>query len=858
MKFESAVIGLSLLLALVLAPAGEAHAAGTLKDEASGTYATIVDHHVSVVLDNGFARTEVTQVFENPSTSPIDAIYEFPVPQDAALSQMKIVLADRTLNGEVLPTEQAQSIYDEQKKNGNQAGLATKDGHQNFRFSIANIPGSSQATMSFVYYEPLAIDDGVGRYLYPLEDGGTSPTPWSGNQSVNGTFRFDLELKSSVPIQEVTMPGLTPDVTKLAEGHFQVSLEASPGSLGKDLVLDYRFPKEAPRRLETVAYRPATGGRGTVMMILTPGFDLAPISHGTDYVFVLDVSGSMESKLQTLIAAVVGSLQKLGPLDHFRVISFSDQVTDIGGGWHAATPEGIAQAISSVQNLAIEGGTDLYQGLYEGISGLDPDRVVSAILVTDAETNTGIIDPAQFDQTVRQSDVRIYGMLMGNNANWPLMEIVTEATGGFYAQVSNQDDIESQVDLAFGKATHEALYDVKLAVTGTGLDETTDFKPTKIYKGQQLILFGRYSEPGSAALTLEGHSSGKPWTIAANVELPAVDTDNAEIERLWALDMIHAIEKRNLLGMIPDAEAKSRIIELGVQYQLVTDYTSMIVVDDATFEKYGVERLNEDSRLGGERELRLEQRAEHLRRCHRPAHRLPGRNARTRSSGAWASRAAEARVKLRVLGRGPWLALALTLVAAWAGSRADLEFDRAGISAGEWWRILTGHFVHYGPAHSLGDILAFAVWAGLVEWISRRLLGIAVAVACLVVGLGIYIGCPEVVRYGGLSGIDVALVVVLLGALWSSPKLRAIPLSRVWVMGIAGLLVVKSAYELVTHSAILAPDLGSGVVLLPAAHALGVAAGLVSWLFEASLGGEGRTNGDPPGEGDHETVARSS
>ncbi len=594
MRWKTLGIALMAAIAMLVVRPTVAQAAGTLKDPATGKYAQIVDHHVSVLLNNGFARTQVTQVFKNSSTSPIDAIYEFPIPQDAALSQMQIKVGDRVMNGEVLAREEAQKLYDDQKKSGNQAGLATKDGHQNFRFSVANIPADSQATMSFVYYEPLSIDDAVGRYLYPLEDGGTAASFWEGQESVTGTFRFDLELKSAMPVEEVRMPGHAPTVTKLAEGHYKIGLEVVQKTLSEDLVFYYRFPNDQPRRLELVRYRPEAGGRGTFMMVYTPGIDLQPITHGSDYVFVLDISGSMAGKLSSLKQAVTESLQKLSPEDRFRVVAFDTSTIDVSGGYRTATPENISDVANEVGKLHDRGGTNLYLGLSEGLSGLDTDRVVSTFLVTDAETNTGVIEPIEFDKLVRKSDVRIYGMLMGNNANWPLMEIVSEASGGFYSQVSNRDDILGQVQLAFNKAKHEALHDVKIGVSGAGVSETTDFRLTKVYKGQQLIVFGRYDQPGNATLTLQAKTLAKSEVITQNVHLPAVDTENAEIERLWALDMIHAIEKQALLGLISKNEAKTKIVKLGVEYQLVTDYTAMIVVDDKTFEELGVERLNEE------------------------------------------------------------------------------------------------------------------------------------------------------------------------------------------------------------------------------------------------------------------------
>src|SRR5690606_19833305 len=230
-------------------------------------------------------------------------------------------------------------------------------------------------------------------------------------------------------------------------------------------------------------------GRGTFMLVLTPGVELLPISAGTDYVFVLDVSGSMATKMYTLRTATSQALAKLKSNDRFRILAFDDQVVDLTGGFMVASAANVAVATAKVQALVEDGGTNLYDALKEGLSGLDADRVTSTLLITDAETNTGIVDPVAFDNLVRQSDVRVYGLLLSNNANWPLMEIVSEASGGFYTPVSNEDDIAGQVQRAYDKATHQALHDVKLDVGGSSVHETTEFGLSKIYKGQQLVIF---------------------------------------------------------------------------------------------------------------------------------------------------------------------------------------------------------------------------------------------------------------------------------------------------------------------------------------------------------------------------------
>ena len=137
--------------ALLSLGAAEAHAAGTLTLKSSG-YAPIEtrEHHVAVVIHDGFARTEVRQVFHNPNATALDAVYAFPVPPKAALSEMSIEVDERALHGEVVGRDEAQAIFDEEASQGNQAGLATEDSYQHFSFDVAAVPADGDATLSFV------------------------------------------------------------------------------------------------------------------------------------------------------------------------------------------------------------------------------------------------------------------------------------------------------------------------------------------------------------------------------------------------------------------------------------------------------------------------------------------------------------------------------------------------------------------------------------------------------------------------------------------------------------------------------------------------------------------------------------
>ncbi len=597
MKCLGALSWATACVAVVCLASGEARAAGVLLPQGAGDETpAITDHAVKVVINNGFARIEVRQTFHNPNPHAIDAIYRFPVPPDAALSEMKIELGDRVLEGEVVDKDEAAQIYADETASGSQAGLATQDGFQSFSFSIGNIPPESDAQMSFVYYEPLLIDTGVGRFLYPLENGGTDDAAafWgSGEQPEVGHFSFDLSLKSLVPVSELRVPGVpSATITDDGQGEQLVHFEATPSELSSDVVVYYKLEEGQAGRADVVPYRPASGGQGTFMLLVTPGIDLAPIEHGTDYVYVLDFSGSMEGKITTLQDAVSEALAELGPEDRFRLVGFSDQPFEIAP-LQEASPANVAEASTMLQAAALRGGTNLYSGLQSGLMGHDSERVTSIFLVTDGVANQGIIDAAAFDALLRESDVRVNGFLMGNSANWPLMDVIAEASGGFYAPVSNRDDILGQVTLAKSKLTHECLHEAKLALSGVQVTDTTDFDLGKVYLGQQLVVFGRYEEPGAAQLKLDTKIRNQAQTYSASFSFPEVAEASPELERLWALDMIHALEQQALLGLLPMSEMQERVTELGVKYQLVTNQTSMLVLDDEGFAEHGVERLNQ-------------------------------------------------------------------------------------------------------------------------------------------------------------------------------------------------------------------------------------------------------------------------
>lgn len=584
-------------LGLVLA-ASNAQAAGLLRPvQSDQADLRIKSHKVSVVVNNGFAMTEVDQVFHNPNDKDLEAVYTFPVPEKAAVSELSLWIDGREVVGEVLKKEKAREVYEREKSQGKEAAINEKDGYKSFQTSVSPVRAGGDTRIRLVYYQPLDVDHGVGRYVYPLEEGGVDDArdlAFFLNDAVDANaFSLDLELKTAYPVEAVLSPS-HPEaaVTKTQEGRFKVSLASAP-ALSKDFVLNYRLAADRPAGVELIPYRRAGEKEGVFLLVVTPGDDLAPIAEGADWTFVLDVSGSMADKLPALADGVEKALARMRPEDRFRIALFNDGMTWLIKPFTAANAANVAKAASEVRALRSGGGTNLYSGLRAGLSDLDGDRTSAVLLVTDGVANVGVTEHKRFIELAREKDVRLFTFIMGNSANTPLLKDLAEASGGFAETVSNADAIVGRILQAKSKLTHQAMHGAAVEIDGVKTFSLTPSKPRTLYRGEQFVAFGKYRGDGKGKLTLKAKISGKPAAVSVPVVFPEQDESAPEIERLWALARIEELEAQKRLGA-EAGEIDGMIGDIAQSYSLVTDETSMVVVREEAFAEHAIARRNKE------------------------------------------------------------------------------------------------------------------------------------------------------------------------------------------------------------------------------------------------------------------------
>lgn len=582
----------------LLLGAATVHGAGILTPVGSSDQPVeMMDHHVEVRITDGFARTSVQQTFSNPNPYDVEAIYAFPVPESASLSEVTIQSGETLLEGEVISKEEAERIYGEEKSKGNDVGMASKESYQRFEFRVFPVRPGVETQVEIVYYQPISIEAGMGRYLYPIEEGGTDEEAeafWTRNSVVERSFSASVKVHSGYPLDGVRIKGFPGDPVRVDENTWEWTFSDAGGTLNKDLVVYYRLAENLPGRVDLLTYRTGENDPGTFLLTLTPGIDLSPIKSGADYLFVLDTSGSMSGKIATLAAGMEKALGELNPADRAFVVTFSNGANDLTRKWVPAVQPDISSLIEKVRNLNANGGTNVYAGLKKALRHIDADRPTNLILVTDGVTNQGILEPARFHELMKSVDLRFFGFLMGNSANVPLMNVLCEASDGFSARVSNSDDIVGQILLAKEKIAFESLLDVEVKIDGVAASEITEDFAGRVFRGQQLTLFGKYAKPGPAEITLKTRQTSGEKTYRTVVDFPEQASEFPELERLWALSRIEEVELQRDIGKLPATEAGDAIMALGIDYQLVTDETSMIVMTDEGFARHGIERKNQD------------------------------------------------------------------------------------------------------------------------------------------------------------------------------------------------------------------------------------------------------------------------
>jgi Ca-activated chloride channel family protein len=569
----------------------EADASGMLiADGGFGGVLEIKEHTARVTINNGIAVTEVTQTFQNTEDRQVEALYLFPVPKGASVANFSMWIGGKEMVGEVVEKKRARQIYESYKRRRRDPGLLEQVDYKNFEMRIFPIAARAEQKVQIAYYQELEFDHDWATYVYPLA---TSPRAGL-NSRTTGKFGLTMQVKSEVPIASLESPSHGEEfvIVRHTDSYYEASLETSGGDLSRDLVLAYHVSR--PQTGIDVITSKLRDEDGYFLLTLTAGEELAEADRGMDYVFVLDISGSMahDGKLRMSRDSIDTFIRELGPEDRFEVITFNVAPNTLFGELRPVSEESQTEAVGFLRSQQGRGGTVLRPAVATAYKYGDPDRQLNVVVLSDGMTEQSGRRELLSTIEARPANARVFCIGVGNEVNRPLLSQLAEEARGLSAFLSHGDNFGRQAKAFRRKLTRPAASDVRISFEGADVYDVEPGQLPNLYHGMPVRLYGRYRNGGRVKVRVEAEVNGAAFDQTVSADFPSSNSANPEIERMWAWQKVDRLLKEaDRTGS--RTAVIDEIVRLGESFSIVTEYTSFIVLEnDAEYRRWKIDRRN--------------------------------------------------------------------------------------------------------------------------------------------------------------------------------------------------------------------------------------------------------------------------
>jgi len=541
-------------------------------------------HHVDVKIEGQVATTSVDQEFYNPNPSRLEGTYLFPIPKGAQIDKFKMDIGGKMAEAELLPAEKARKIYEDIVRKAKDPALMEYADRDVFKVRVFPIEPNSKKRITISYTQLLKADDGLVSYVYPLNTEKFSAKPIK-------DVSIKVELETKQPLKSVYSPSHDVEIKRHGVNRATAGFEAHDVKPDLDFAL-YFAPEKDELGLNLLANR--TGSEeGYFLLLASPGVDVDDKKIvPKDVAFVLDTSGSMAGKkLEQAKKALLFCVENLNDGDRFEILRFSTEVEPLFDKLVDASRVNRGKADDFIKDLKPIGGTAIDDALKQALAlkseignrKSEMARPFVVIFLTDGKPTIGTTDEAQIVAGVKKANegrTRIFCFGIGTDVNTHLLDKITEETRAVSQYVLPEEDLEVKVSNFFSKIKEPVLSNPTLKFTG-------DVRVTKLYpsslpdlfRGDQLVLVGRYSGRGDSAVVLEGAVNGATRKFTYEVTFPREAEDYRFIPRLWATRRVgYLLDEIRLHG--ENTELKDEVTDLARKYGIVTPYTAYLIVED--------------------------------------------------------------------------------------------------------------------------------------------------------------------------------------------------------------------------------------------------------------------------------------
>ena len=613
----------ALLAATCLSPAAFAQDGTVAKSEVSsgslllqsstpGRYveAPLVAADVKMSIAGPVIRTTLTQRFTNPTDKWVEGVYAFPLPEDAAVDTLKIVIGDRFIEGDIKERREARIIYEEAAANGQRAGLVEEERPNLFTTSLANIGPGETVAIQIEYQDKARLDNGVWSTRFPLVIAPRySPKPTfgltadrtnrtiavndpvpdrdritppvlhpahepSGPEGLRLPVNFDISLEAGVPIADISSQSHGLVVTKADADSATITLKDGDVPADRDFVLSW---KPEPAKAPTASlFRETRNGEDYLLAVVNPpAIKVQGQRRDRETIFVIDNSGSMSGEsMDQAKQGLLLALDRLAPTDEFNVIRFDDTMDMLFTTAVSANEQNLARAKRFVSNLEANGGTEMLPALRAALIDNDKantEEVRQVVFIIDGAI--GNEDELFSAITGGLGRSRLFTVGIGSAPNGYFMTRAARQGRGTFTYMDDVTKVTEQSEKLFAALENPVMTDLAVKLPAGAADAYPSPLPD-LYAGEPVTLVLRAADL-KGDLTLSGKLNGSTWSQTFSV---ADAASTKGVAQLWGRAKIAGFEESRYSGMSLEDVDKG-VLKTALDFHLVSRLTSLVAVD---------------------------------------------------------------------------------------------------------------------------------------------------------------------------------------------------------------------------------------------------------------------------------------
>lgn len=555
--------------------------AAWLAPAAAWAQAEIADLTVTAQVTDQVCVEKYDFLLRNPTAFRIEHDFILPIDPQAQATQFSMLMGNEVVEARIMDKEKAAAVYSEIVRSKRDPGLLEHQGRGLIRARIFPIEPNSETRVSLTLTRMLPNVRGTIRLttLYSMP----------GVQQI-GHVAYRATIRSQKPLSAIYSPSHSVSVQRRDERTAVVQLDQAPYTAGQPLELAWSVG-EGDLGVTMLAHR-LPGERGYFLLIVSPRAthteeQLLP----KEIVFCVDTSGSMAGvKMEQARKALRYCIEQLPGRDRFTLVRFSDDVSMFRTELVPADAENKEKALSYVDGLKAEGGTNIDAALRASLGLFHPSKNVKVLVfVTDGEPTIGETSPDRIVEGVRKLNQNVGAAVVcfgvGTDVEAPLLDRVAHETRGHAEYVLPHEDLSQKLVAFAGKIQGPVMTEVALRFPDTELEEVYPRDVTTLYADQQIVVAGRYLTTGERSLIVTGRQASREVKMEFPVTFPETEGQNEFLVRLWAGRKIGF-----LLGEIQRNGANPELVgevkRLAKRHGIVTPYTSYIALEKEHRERY--------------------------------------------------------------------------------------------------------------------------------------------------------------------------------------------------------------------------------------------------------------------------------